>query len=162
MRIQIALTLPRETVSVPLTRHTVSAALYTAGVEPECVDEVEVALSEACTNAVQHAIDGVSYEVMVNISDEQVTIDVQDTGAGFGQRAMTPEMGPVPEVPTHVAEDGRGLGLMTTLSDLAVFDSVTGEGGSVHLMKRLRWISGAPLHPGEDGSRPSYLPGHFH
>jgi serine/threonine-protein kinase RsbW len=140
MRIQLGLTLPREAVSVPLTRHTVSAALYTAGVEPDCVEEVEVALSEACTNAVRHAGPGVSYDVQVNISDEQVTIDVLDSGSGFGQRSTTPT------ATDHTAEDGRGIGLMNALSDLTVFDSVTGAGGSVHLMKQLRWIEGSPVH----------------
>lgn len=140
MRVQIALSLPREAVSVPLTRHTVSAALYTAGVEPTCVDEVEVALSEACTNAVQHAVGGVSYEVNVSISDEQVAIEVVDSGSGFGQREVTPD------AVDHVAENGRGMALMHALSDLAVFDSVNGEGGSVHLTKRLRWLQGAH-HP---------------
>jgi serine/threonine-protein kinase RsbW len=137
MRVQIALSLPREAVSVPLTRHTVSAALYTAGVEPTCVDEVEVALSEACTNAVLHAVGGVSYEVMVNISDEQVMIEVVDSGSGFGQREVAPGGA------DRAAENGRGMALMDALSDLTVFDSVDGEGGSVHLMKRLRWIQGA-------------------
>jgi hypothetical protein len=35
--------------------------------------------------------------------------------------------------------------LMTELSDLAIYDSVSGDGGSVHLMKRLRWIAAAGL-----------------
>lgn len=147
MRIELALSLPRETVSVPLARHTVSAALHTAGVDPTCVDEVEVALSEACTNAVKHAVDGVSYEVMVHISDEQVLIEVVDSGSGFGQRATIPG-----RLPHHAAEDGRGMTLMTALSDLAIFDSISGDGGSVHLMKRLRRIAGAALlGPSRDG-----------
>jgi serine/threonine-protein kinase RsbW len=137
MRVQIALSLPREAISVPLTRHVVSAALTTAGVEPTCVHEVEVALSEACTNAVQHAVEGVSYEVMVGISDEQVAIDVIDSGSGFGQRqASTNGV-------AHLAEDGHGINLINALSDLAIFDSVEGEGGSVHLTMGLRWVQGA-------------------
>jgi serine/threonine-protein kinase RsbW len=146
MRIQLELSLPRESISVPLARHTVSAALYTAGVEPTCIEEVEVALSEACTNAVKHAVAGVSYEVMVNISDKQMTIEVVDSGSGFGQHATTPGL------PDHAAENGRGMTLMTALSDLAIYDSVSGEGGSVHLMKRLRWIAGAGLlDPSQNG-----------
>lgn len=137
MRILLELSLPREAVSVPLARHTVSAALLAAGVEPTCVEEVNVALSEACTNAVQHAVGGVTYEVMANISDEQVTIEVVDSGSGFGQRQITSD------APDHTAENGRGMSLMNSLSDLAVFDSVDGEGGSVHLTKRLRWLQGA-------------------
>jgi serine/threonine-protein kinase RsbW len=137
MRVQLALSLPREEISVPLTRHVVSAALTTAGVEPTCVHEVEVALSEACTNAVQHAVEGVSYEVMVGISDEQVAIDVIDSGSGFGQRQVSTNG------VAHVAEDGRGINLIKALSDLAIFDSVEGEGGSVHLTMGLRWVQGA-------------------
>ena len=62
-----------------------------------------------------------------------------DSGSGFGQRATT--AGP----PHPAAENGRGMTLMTALSDLAIYDSVSGDGGSVHLMKRLRWIAGAAL-----------------
>lgn len=137
MRVQLALSLPREAISVPLARHTVTATLSTAGVEPDCVSEVEVALSEACTNAVQHAVAGVTYDVMVSISDEQVTIEVVDSGSGFGQRNVSPDER------DHWAEDGRGIVLMNALSDLAIFDSVDGQGGSVHLTKRLRWIQAA-------------------
>jgi serine/threonine-protein kinase RsbW len=82
---------------------------------------VGVALSEACTNAVQHAVAGVTYEVMVGISDEQVAIEVVDSGSGFGQREVNSS------TPDHATENGRGMALMHALSDLAVFDSVDGE-----------------------------------
>ena len=139
MKIELALSLPREEISVPLTRHVVSAALLAAGVQPTCVHDVEVALSEACTNAVKHAVDGVSYEVQVGISEDEVSIDVVDSGSGFGQHQVSPD-GHDP----HSDEDGRGFALMEALSDLAIFDSVDGEGGSVHLTKRLQWMPGAP------------------
>lgn len=138
MRVQLALSLPREEISVPLARHVVSAALLTAGVEPTCVQEVEVALSEACTNAVKHAVEGVVYEVTVGISDEQVSIEVVDSGSGFGQgQAGT-------NGHDHLALDGRGIALIHALTDSALFDSIDGEGGSVHLTKRLRWRQGKP------------------
>ena len=138
MKIQLALSLPREEISVPLTRHVVSAALITAGVQSTCVQEVGVALSEACTNAVKYAVDGASYEVQVGITEEEVSIDVVDAGPGFGQHHVSPD--------THDqwAEDGRGFALMKALSDLAIFDSVDSDGGSVHLTKRLQWTPGAP------------------
>jgi serine/threonine-protein kinase RsbW len=137
MRVELGLSLPREEISVPLTRHVVSAALSTAGVMPDCVQEVEVAVSEACTNAVEHAVEGVSYEVLILITDDQVSIDVIDSGSGFGQRETAPD-----EV-DHWSENGRGLKLIHALSDLAIFDSVEGEGGSVHMKMGLRWWEGA-------------------
>ena len=40
MRIEITMSLPRETASVPLVRRTVATALKNAGVTAECIDEV--------------------------------------------------------------------------------------------------------------------------
>ncbi len=74
-----------------MTLRVVSTALHTAAVQPTCVHEVELALSEACTNAVRHAFEGVAHEVMVSISDEQVAIDVIDSGSGFGQHHARPD-----------------------------------------------------------------------
>ena len=136
VRIQVVMTLPREARSVPVVRRTVATALESAGVTRECVDEVEVALSEACTNVFQHAHDA-SYEVVINIGDEQLTMDVLDSGEGFGNHGA--ELGPVEDLE---AEGGRGIALMRALSDRAVFDTVTGRGGSVHLMTHLRWTDG--------------------
>jgi serine/threonine-protein kinase RsbW len=138
VRIQVVMTLPREARSVPVVRRTVATALESAGVTPECVGEVEVALSEACTNVYRHAGEGASYEVVISIGDEQLTMDVLDSGAGFGNLDVAAPS----TVPDLNAEDGRGIALMRALSDRAVFDTVSGRGGSVHLMKHLRWTDG--------------------
>jgi serine/threonine-protein kinase RsbW len=150
MKVDLALSLPREEISVSLARHVVSAALSTAGVDPACVHEVEVALSEACTNAVEHSVDGVSYEVAIGISDDQVAIDVIDSGSGFGQRQA-----PI-DGHDHWAENGRGIKLINALSDLAIFDTIAGDGGgSVHMTMKLRWFQGADLpDPAQDVERP--------
>ena len=133
------LTLPRDTASVPLARHTVAAALRRAGVAADCVAEVEVAISEACTNAYAHAADALTYEVTISLQDEQLTIDVVDSGPGFGE-------GPPSTAMPHTASDGgRGVALMAAFTDEAVFDSVTGGGGSVHLVKLLRWSDQAQV-----------------
>jgi serine/threonine-protein kinase RsbW len=139
MRIQLVLTLPRDAASVPLARHTVTAALERAGVVHDCVDEVEVALSEACTNAYRHPQEGDDFEVRASIGAESVTVDVLDNGTGFAARAS-----PL-TTPSPASDGGRGLALMAALTDMAVFDSATRDGGSVHLVKRLRWADDAPF-----------------
>jgi serine/threonine-protein kinase RsbW len=145
MRVLVTLTLPRDAVSVPLARHTVSAALQRAGVTADCRAEVEVAVSEACTNALHHSGDGGSYDVRVQLGDERLEIEVIDAGAGFGP-------GPVVGVMSHpAAENGRGMALMAAYSDSAVFDTVADGGGVVQLTKQLRWADGAPL-PQSSGS----------
>ena len=149
VRIQVVMTLPRETRSVPVVRRTVATALATAGVTPECVGEVEVALSEACTNVLQHAGLGTPYDVVISIGDEQLTMDVVDAGAGFGDLGASP-----PATVEQDAERARGIALMRELSDRAVFDTVTGGGRSVHLMKHLRWTDpGAHARPAAEAVR---------
>ena len=134
MRVLVTLTLPRDAVSVPLARHVVSAALKRAGVTADCMAEVEVAVSEACTNALHHSGDGGSYDVRMQLGDERLEIEVIDAGAGFGPR-------PVVGVMSHpAAENGRGMALMAAYSDSAVFDTVADGGGLVHLTKQLRWV----------------------
>jgi serine/threonine-protein kinase RsbW len=139
VEVKIVLTLPRDTASVPLARHTVSAALQRAGVTTECIDEVEVAISEACTNAYAHAGDAATYEVTITLRSETLVIDVIDSGPGFGNGS------PAAAMPSPVSDGGRGVALMSAFTDEAVFDSVSGGGGSVHLVKNLRWTHGAPL-----------------
>jgi len=45
-----ALSLPRDHRSVPVARHLVRAGMLILGVDEDCTNDVEVALSEACTN----------------------------------------------------------------------------------------------------------------
>jgi serine/threonine-protein kinase RsbW len=139
MRIVVVLALPRDAASVPLVRHTAKEALVRAGVTNECAEEVEVALSEACTNAYRHAQSGDTFEVVLNVGDEDLTVDVMDDGTGV--RPVAPAVMPSPS-----ADGGRGVSLMAAFSDQVVFDSVTGSGGWVRLRKRLRWVDDAPFH----------------
>jgi serine/threonine-protein kinase RsbW len=140
MRIVVVLALPREAASVPLVRHTARAALARAGVSSECAEEVEVALSEACTNAYRHSQSGEGFEVVLNLGDDDLTVDVMDEGSGV------PEAMPPVVMPSPTADGGRGVSLMAAFSDQVVFDSVTGNGGWVRLRKRLRWNEDAPFH----------------
>ena len=148
MRVEVAMTLPREARSVPIVRRTVATALSSAGVTDECVAEVEVALSEACTNVYHHAGSGASYEVVIVIGDERVTMDVLDSGGGFDD--VDSESATMADLD---AEGGRGIALMRALSDQAVFDTVSGKGGSVHLMKVLRWKDGVGRPLGAESFR---------
>lgn len=133
MRIRIVMELPADAASVPLVRRTVAEAMRSAGVARECVEEAEVALSEACTNVYHHAGTDDHYEVGVELDSDQLTMDILDTGEGVAEHHRNATM------PDGSAENGRGLALMAAFSDQVVFDSVLSTGGGVHLMKRLRW-----------------------
>jgi len=82
MEIKVALSLPRDAASVPMTRQLLDSCLDTLGVTPDTRADIALALSEACANVIQHAGPGREYEVMARTRDGRCIIEVLDTGAG--------------------------------------------------------------------------------
>ena len=66
MEIQMALHLPRDTVSVPVGRQVLDSCLETLGVTADTRADIALALGEACANVIQHAGPGEEYEVQVS------------------------------------------------------------------------------------------------
>ena len=130
MEITLSLTLPREEESIPVARHIVGNALAEAGVVADCTYDVELALSEACTNVLLHAGPGDAYQVRLQIDEELCELRVVDVGQGFD--AAGPRLGK-----DGVEEGGRGLGLMIALVDTVQFASKPEAGTVVRLEKTL-------------------------
>ena len=128
MGINLELQLPRDEASIPVVRHLCRNALRGMGVDPECGDDIEVALSEACTNALKHSVPGAEYEVHVSLNDRQCAITVVDTGQGFDGRSAESD---------PAAEHGRGVELMRALVDRVEFGSNPEAGTIVRLEKDL-------------------------
>ena len=132
MEIDFVLCLPREGSSVPVVRHICGDALRTLGIEDESVHAIELAVTEACTNVLDHASGGEEeYEVTFSVSDDKVVIKVTDEGSGFDHQRSRPWALPSDE-------SGRGILLMSMLVDDLRFVSKPDEGTIVHLEKTLR------------------------
>jgi serine/threonine-protein kinase RsbW len=149
MEIMLALTLPRDEVTVPLARHVVRTAMERAGVEAACADDVVLALSEACTNVLLHAGAGDEYEVRFHLGGQRCQIRVVDLGRGFDSVAMGRQR-PQPE-----AERGRGLTLMRALVDRVRFTSRPEDGTVVTMEKELEFADPALLGDGGDAQAPA-------
>ena len=137
--VQIALTLclPRDGQTVHVARHIVKTAMQELGVERECTGDVEIAVTEACTNVLDHSGPGDEYEVNVNIDEAKVVIRVVDTGRGFDFESVGAD-GSGPR-----AERGRGIQLMHALVDRVQFTSQPESGTIVHLEKQLTMGDGS-------------------
>ena len=133
MELSLALTLPRDEQTVPVARHVVRNAMDQAGVEATCVYDLELALSEACTNVLLHSGPGDQYVVRLDLEDRLGVIRVIDVGHGFDSAGLQAE-GSLPE-----AERGRGLGLMQALVDRVDFTSRSEAGTIVTLEKVLAY-----------------------
>jgi serine/threonine-protein kinase RsbW len=138
VEINMALLLPRDARTIPVARHICREALRELGVEAECVGDIEVALTEACTNVLEHSEAGNEYEVQVQLGESDCVIRVVDQGRGFDAEA------PVQRAADH-SENGRGITLMHALVDRVKFESRPEEGTIVHLEKALMYVEGAPV-----------------
>jgi serine/threonine-protein kinase RsbW len=139
MEISLTLNLPRDGLSVPVARRIVDAAMRTVGVRAGCVDDVSLALTEACTNVLQHSGPGDEYEVGVRLHDDVCSIEVCDVGHGFDFASLQEG-----DVETE-AERGRGVQLMKLLVDRVHFESRPEAGAVVHMEKQLDYTDGSLL-----------------
>ena len=126
MEIRFTLQLPRDALSVPVVRRVLNSSMKTLGVAEDCLTDIEIALTEACTNVLDHAAAGDEYEVV-------------DTGRGFDAE----HLGHAEADPS--AEEGRGIQLIRALVDRVHFRSRAESGTIVRLEKELQFTEGSPL-----------------
>jgi serine/threonine-protein kinase RsbW len=132
IEVNLTLCLPRDTQTVPLVRHVVGAALRELGVTRDTTSDVELAVTEACANVVDHSHVQDEYEVRVAVNQERCEIRVVDTGHGFDFSTLGTDH-------DLESERGRGLTLMEALVDKIHFDSQPEVGTVVHLVKALEF-----------------------
>src|SRR3954470_20914707 len=139
VEIKFTLQLPRDALSVPVVRRVLNSSMLTLGVAEDCLTDIEIALTEACTNVLDHAADGDEYEVVAGLDDNACVIEVIDTGRGFD----ADRLGHADASPS--AEEGRGIQLIRALVDRVHFRSRAETGMIVHLEKELAFRDGSPL-----------------
>jgi len=140
VEIKLTLALPRDEVSVPVIRRTLKASLEVLGIDAGVVSDIELALTEACTNVLKHATGGEEYEVSAGINGTVCVIEVVDRGA----RQFDATMRGLGEAESS-AETGRGIHLMRALVDRVTFVNKPTDGTVVHLEKQLTWTPGAVI-----------------
>jgi serine/threonine-protein kinase RsbW len=147
VKVNVALSLPRDVASVPVTRQVLDSCLERLGVMPETRADIALALSEACANVIRHAGPGEEYEVIATTRDGRCVIEVVDNGR-YGanalagdKKAVIPEYGG-PESGT--SEHGRGLKIIDAVTDELSLTGSGPAGTTVRFEKVLTWIPGAP------------------
>jgi serine/threonine-protein kinase RsbW len=108
--VSMRVALPRATWTVPVARRMARHLLRHRLIGEDCRTAVELALCEACSNAVRHAAPATHYKVWLRIRQTACLVEVTDTGTGFelAQQAVMPDV---------EAVSGRGLALIAQLTD---------------------------------------------
>jgi anti-sigma regulatory factor (Ser/Thr protein kinase) len=122
----IRLTLPARPENIAVIRQVIGALGAALSLPRQTIDDMRLAVTEACTNVVRHAYDGDEghIEVVIRPDGEAINVIVSDAGRGIG---------PSPDV----AGPGLGLPLIAALSDRLEIDHAP-QAGSRLLMSFLR------------------------
>jgi serine/threonine-protein kinase RsbW len=140
MKISFSVCLPVDINSVPFARGLCRQALQHLGVDKAVIDDITLALTEACANVIQHAALDDHYELRLDIDNDLCRISVLDNGGGFDLDD------PPSEVSGSILENGPGLLLMQALVDTLHFQHA--PDGRHHVMLNKRLITEPPAASG--------------
>ena len=122
-----------KTEYVSMIRLAVSSAANTAGFNIEEIDDIKIAVSEACTNVVCHGQlnENDVYEVICNIGENEFFISVEDKAGGYDvdeyKKPSIDELKP----------GGMGLYIIQALMDKVDIVSQVGQGTKIEMIKYL-------------------------
>jgi serine/threonine-protein kinase RsbW len=139
-KVRFCLVFERELLSVPVMRQVLGDTLRGIGVNEDCVADILLAATEACTNVVLHAGQSApAYTVVATVGRAACRVEVADAGQGCSaaqRRGRLRRSGDIPE-------SGRGFAIMRAYVDEVTLRSAPGRGTRVVLDKRIDWQ--APL-----------------
>ncbi|GMU96626.1 MULTISPECIES: ATP-binding protein [Ignavibacterium] len=120
-------------------RDFISSNAAEAGFSKDEIDNMILAVDEACTNVIKHAYkyspDG---DILIEIKYDRTafTITIEDNGMSFD-----PDVVPSPDLQKYYREHrvgGLGMYLMKTLMDEVKYKSVPGKYNRVSLIKKIK------------------------
>lgn len=128
----VVLSLPDKPEFISLARMSAAAMANLAGMSYDIIQDIKVALSEACTNALRYGCTNDNhYTVEMSLDDEGLNIIVSDTGDGYDFDQLKD-----PEIGNQVG--GFGLFIIRTLMDKTEIKSAKGQGTTISIQKKLR------------------------
>ncbi|MCF6411807.1 anti-sigma B factor RsbW [Pseudalkalibacillus salsuginis] len=133
----IEMVIPAKPDYVGVARLTVSGIASRMGYTFDEIEDIKIAVSEAITNAVNHAYgaeDKGEIHLSYGMYDDKIEITVTDKGKSFDVEATKLSTGPVNGKPVdQINEGGLGLFLIETLMDKV---DISDEAGVVVMMTK--------------------------
>ena len=136
MRFVVDLTLPTDARLISQTRRTVSGFLEQMGVATDVVDDVVLAMDEACTNVMRHAFRGDTdlFRLTAELANDEIVVIVEDEGVGLPLTKLNEPLG----APEPTATSGRGLQMIRSLmTDVALETAPLRQGTRLEMRRQL-------------------------
>ncbi|SHK00395.1 ATP-binding protein [Paramaledivibacter caminithermalis] len=127
----ICMSLPSKPEYVSIVRMTSSVIANKIGFNIEDIEDIKVAVGEACNNAVLHGCDSNIFKVEFIISEEKFIIEIEDEGKGFNVDKY-----PHPDI-CNPKESGLGIFIIKSLMDNVEVKSSPGKGTFIRMIKFL-------------------------
>lgn len=136
---RVTLNLPASAEYVDIVRLNLYGVASKMGFSYEEIEDMKVAVSEACNNSVLYAYRQESgmVEIVFEVTGESLSITVRDEGESFDGVATTGNRTLHDKDLNEVQVGGLGFYLMEALMDEVSVNNVTGKGTVVTLTKRL-------------------------
>lgn len=134
----IEMTIEAKPEYVGIVRLTASGIANRIGFSYDDIEDIKVSISEACTNAVNHAYEqeeGGKITVGFGLYEDRLEMMVVDRGKSFSLENIRKKVGPLTSnMPVdQLNEGGLGLFLIETLMDKV---EISGESGVIVLMTK--------------------------
>ncbi|KJF26391.1 ATP-binding protein [Clostridium aceticum] len=126
----IKLSVPNKPEYVGIIRLTTSGIANRMGFDIEEIEDIKVAISEACTNAITHGIcQEENFNVDFYTDEEKLVISVYDNGKGcLSDNIKIPNM-------EELKEGGLGIFIIKSLMDDVEISSNSGKGTLIKMTK---------------------------
>ena len=115
---------------VSIIRLTTSGIANKVGFCMDDIEDLKVAVSEACTNAIKHSSDD-RFTIIYTMIEHGLTIEVIDNGNGYDTSSIHE-----PDI-ENLKESGMGLFIIEALMDEVSIESQEGKGTSIKMTKYL-------------------------
>ncbi len=126
---EVELEVPARSVYVGVVRLAVSALGHSLELEEEAIDDLKIAVSEACANAViAHEAAGIEKPVKVSWRDDEARIEITVTSAGRGP--VDPGTGALTDTGSLASRDVLSLALLESLVEECTVEALP-DGGSL-------------------------------
>ena len=131
---QVRLTIPARAEYIALCRLALTGLSRLQDFGDEVLEDLKLALTEACTNSVRHAYregtDG-TVEIVYDLHPDRLVIEVNDEGGGFDPAASaTGEQA--------LAEGGLGIAIIRAIADeVEIGPHARGKGSRLRFIKTL-------------------------
>ncbi|MCT4618140.1 MAG: ATP-binding protein [Marinisporobacter sp.] len=128
-----SISVPSKPEYVNVVRLTASAIASRMGFDIEQIEDIKVAIAEACTNAIEHGLcyNNNNFQINFLVDHEKLSIEVMDQGNGFkSSEIQEPDL-------ANPKEGGLGIFIIKSLMDEVEIISDLGKGTTMKMIKYL-------------------------